>query len=45
MKAVEKVIGISINDLQVAVPAITQGYHRLAKEYIEKTHPKLKILD
>ncbi len=45
MKAVEKVIGISLNDLQVALPALTSGYQRLAKDYIEKTHPKLKILD
>jgi hypothetical protein len=45
MKAIEKVIGINLNDLKVAVPAIKEVYSRLTKEYADNTHPKLKILD
>ena len=45
MKQLEKIVGVSMNDLQVAIPAITEGYQRLTKDYFEKTHPKLKMLD
>ena len=45
MKEIEKIIGVSVNDLKVAIPAITEGYSRLRKEYLEKSHPRLKVLD
>ena len=45
MKSIEKIIGFNINDLKVALPAITEGYNRITKEYISNTHPRLKILD
>jgi hypothetical protein len=45
MKALEKIVGVNVNDLKVAIPAIKDVYNRLFKTYMEKTHPKLKILD
>ena len=45
MKSVEKVIGVSVNDFKLAIPALTEAATRLTKGYFERTHPKLKILD
>lgn len=45
MKNLEKTLGLSVNDFKIAIPAITQAYQRLTREYIEQTHPKLKLLD
>lgn len=45
MKTVEKILGVSLNDINMVVPAIQQGYLRMSKDYLERTHPKLKMLD
>ena len=45
MKQVEKVVGVSVNDLKIAIPAIKEAYSRLLKDYNEQTHPKIKLLD
>lgn len=45
MKALEKVIGVNLHDVTTALVSIKDVYGRLSKDYFEKTHPKLKILD
>ncbi len=45
MKSIEKIVGINLNDIKVAGPAVKEVYTRLTQEYYENTHPKLKILD
>lgn len=45
MKTVEKILGVSVNDISMVVPTLTQGYQRMSKDYFERTHPKLKMLD
>lgn len=45
MKQLEKVIGLSMNDIQVVLPALKEAYTRIYKDYKELTHPKLKMLD
>ena len=45
MKQVEKFIGVSIEDVQNTIPSIKSIYAKLAKDYNEQTHPRLKILD
>jgi hypothetical protein len=45
MKQVEKILGVSINDINVVIPALGEAYVRIMKGYKEKTHPKLKMLD
>ena len=45
MKSIEKIVGVNISDLKTAIPAIKDLYGALTRNYLEKTHPKLKILD
>jgi hypothetical protein len=45
MKQLEKIVGISSNDVKIAVPALKEAYTRMYRDYNEKTHPKLKMLD
>lgn len=45
MKALEKISGINIYEASAALGSVKEVYKRLSKEYFEKTHPKLKILD
>ena len=45
MKTVEKILGVSAQDITTVVPAIKSGYERITRDYHERTHPKLKMLD
>ena len=45
MKTLEKFLGINANDLKGAIPALKEVYTRLSRQYIDTTHPKLKMLD
>ena len=45
MKALEKVIGVNFHEVTTALSSIKEVYSRLTRDYIEKTHPKLKMLD
>jgi len=45
MKQIEKIVGVSYNDLKVVYPSLKEASVRLVKEYRESTHPKLKMLD
>jgi hypothetical protein len=38
-------LGVNTNDIKGAMPALKELYTRIRKDYKEKTHPKLKILD
>ena len=45
MKALEKILGVNMNDIRVVVPALKEATERIVKDYYETTHPKLKMLD
>ena len=45
MKAINNVIATSIQDAKTVGPALKQAYNRLTTDYVERTHPKLRILD
>jgi hypothetical protein len=45
MKSLEKIVGINVADVMAIGPSVKEVYSRLSRDYIEKTHPKLKILD
>jgi hypothetical protein len=45
MKQVEKLVGVSINDVRNVLPALNEASSRIFKEYTDNTHPKLKMLD
>jgi len=45
MKQVEKLVGVSLNDIRNVVPALKEATGRIFKEYLDNTHPKLKMLD
>ena len=45
MKAINNVITTSIQDAKTVGPALKQAYTRLTTDYVERTHPKLRILD
>jgi len=45
MKQVEKLVGVSLNDVRNVLPALNEATSRTLKEYVDNTHPKLKMLD
>ncbi|CDW89895.1 dad family protein [Stylonychia lemnae] len=45
MKQVEKFVGVNMNDVRVVLPALKEASARIFKEYLDNTHPKLKMLD
>mmetsp|Transcript_21785 Transcript_21785/g.15614 ORF Transcript_21785/g.15614 Transcript_21785/m.15614 type:complete len:83 (+) Transcript_21785:31-279(+) len=45
MKSLEKVAGISVEDIKELVPGIKSAYDHIAKKYKKETHPKLRMLD
>ena len=45
MKQVEKLVGVSLNDVRNVLPALNEATGRTLKEYVDNTHPKLKMLD
>lgn len=45
MKVVEKVVGVNFSEVSVALGSVNGVYRNLVKDYFERTHPKLKILD
>ena len=45
MKALEKVIGVNLHDVKTALFSTKGVYTRLMRDYLDKTHPKLRILD
>lgn len=45
MKVLEKALGVNISELGLALNSIKDVGSRLRKDYSEKTHPKLRILD
>ena len=45
MKAVEKYVGLTAQDVQTLLPNLKQAAGRIYKDYQVQTHPKLKMLD
>lgn len=45
MKAVEKYVGLTAQEVQTLLPNLKQAAGRIYKDYESQTHPKLKMLD
>jgi len=45
MKTIEKYMGVKQEDFQTLMPSIQAASSRMVKDYTQRTHPKLKMLD
>ncbi len=45
MQAIEKIVGIKVEDFTELVPNIKQGYQHASKKYHSETSNKLKMVD
>ena len=45
MQAVEKTLGIGVQDVKQLAPTLKKAFGSARKQYLETTHPKLRLLD